>query len=219
VGVDTDALIAALADGALPVRRLKPAWIRGLAWLALGLPPLLLIAMIDGIDVDPRTFVYDRSILFEIAAILATAVTSAICAFASTVPGVNRKWLLLPLVPLAVWLVNIGKSCVVDWVRLGAVGLLLRVDGTCFMPMVLMGIVPIAAMLLMLRRGAPLYPRSTLAMGALAVAALTNLGLRLIHAPDVSLMALAWSFAAVALIATMAKWSGSSLLDWRGTSS
>src|SRR5262245_11955522 len=127
--------------------------------------------------------IHDRTSLFEIVAVLATAVAASISAFASTVPGTSRKWLLVPLVPLAVWLANIGKTCVADWMRFGVRALVLWVDGPCFLPMVLMTIVPVALMLLMLRRVAPLHPRLPLALGTLAIAAPSNLALRSFHGP------------------------------------
>ena len=212
--MNTDALIDRLAESATPVQRLKPAWIRAAGWLALGVPPLLAIAFIDGIRTYPRDFIGDGGRLIEVAAILATAATAAIAALAATVPGASRKWLLLPLLPLAIWLANIGKACFADWLRFGAGGLLLRVDGPCFPAMVAMSIVPTAAMLIMLRRGAPIHPRSTLALAALAIAALTNLGLRLIHGPDISITALVWSFATVAIIAIIAERRGAQVIGW-----
>jgi hypothetical protein len=176
---------------------------------------VLLVAVVDGMAVSPRTFIGNWTTLIEIVAILATALTAAVSAFAATIPGAGRRWLFLPVIPLAIWLANIGKACVNDWIHLGPASLLLRVDGPCFLPMVLMGIVPMAAMLIMLRRGAPMAPRTTLFCGALAIAALTNLGLKLIHAPDVSIMALAWSFAAVMIAAAIARRRGTPMLGWR----
>jgi hypothetical protein len=48
-------------------------------------------------------------------------------------------------------------------------------------------------------RGAPLSPRITPALGALAAAALGNFGLRVFHPADASLMVLIWHFGGVAL--------------------
>ena len=84
--MNTDALIDRLAESATPVQRLKPAWIRAAGWLALGVPPLLAIAFIDGIRTYPRDFIGDGGRLIEVAAILATAATAAIAALAATVP-------------------------------------------------------------------------------------------------------------------------------------
>ena len=153
--MDTDALIASLAREAGPVRRLRPAWMRAAHWLALALPPVLIVVMMDRTEGALSQFLGDRRTQIELAAILATALSAAICALNSTVPGSSRKWLLLPLLPLAVWLASLGQSCVTDWQRYGIASLLLRVDGPCFLPMVLMGVIPTVAILVMLRRAAP----------------------------------------------------------------
>jgi hypothetical protein len=78
-----------------------------------------------------------------------------------------------------------------------------------------LSIVPAAAMVAMLRRGAPLSPRLTLTLGALACAALVNFGLRIFHAGDVSVMILAWHFGAVALVAAFGGQFGRTVLNWR----
>ena len=57
---------------------------------------MIAVAFIDGMMVSPRDFIGEGGRLIEIAAILATAVTAAISALASTVPGASRKWLFLP---------------------------------------------------------------------------------------------------------------------------
>ena len=153
--MDTDTLIAELARNAEPVRRLRPAWMRAILWLALALPPVVIVVMMDRSEGALSQFLSDRRTQIELAAILATALTAAICALNSTVPGTSRKWFLAPLLPLAVWLASLGESCVSDWQRYGVASLLLRVDGPCFLPMVLMGVIPTSAILVMLHRGAP----------------------------------------------------------------
>ena len=57
-------------------------------------------------------------------------------------------------------------------------------------------------------------PRATLFFAALAVAALANFGLRLVHVSDVSIMVLAWNFAIVGLIWLVAARRGSPILGW-----
>lgn len=212
--MDTDALIDRLADSAEPVRRLRPAWIRAAMWLALGLPPVVIVVLLDGLAVDLQTLFADQRMLIEEAAILATAATAAVAALASTVPGAGRKWFLLPAVPLAIWLFSLGEACVSDWYRLGPSSLRLRFDGPCFLPMVLMGIVPTVAMLVMLRRGVPLAPRTSLVFGTLAVAALATFGLRLIHVPDVSLMVLLWNFGLLAIFLLLTGRIGTRPAGW-----
>ena len=52
----------------------------------------------------------------------------------------------------------------------------------------------------MLRRGAPLAPRATLFLGALATAAVVAFGLRFFHIGDASIMVLTWHMGLAAVL-------------------
>jgi hypothetical protein len=73
-------------------------------------------------------------------------------------------------------------------------------------------------MVVMLRRGAPLYPRLTLTLGALAVAAIGNFGMQLFHFRDASIMVLFWHLGSVAVLSALAGWLGRHVLAWRHAS-
>src|SRR5262245_53446558 len=203
--MQTDELIQRLAADTAPVRPLRAPWLRGLLWLALALPYVAIVVWSHLTRLDAQMLA-DWRFLVEQAATFATALTAAIAAFASIVPGYNRRWLLLPLGPLALWLISVGHGCIQDWLRLGLGGLALRPDWDCLPAALIIGIVPAAAMLFMLRRGAPLFPRMTLALGALAVAAISNLGMQLFHIHDASIVLLIWHLGGVAVISLLAGW-------------
>jgi hypothetical protein len=213
--LDTDSLIEALSDQAAPVRRLPPPWLRTLAWLVPGFVVMAIVVVAVKGVFDPRMVLADPRMVVEEAATLATAITAALCAFQSTVPGAGRRWFWVPAATLAVWLASVGAGCVGDYVRLGAEGLALRFDGGCMLPAVLIGIVPSVAIVAMLQRGAPLVPRLTLAFAGLAVAALANFGLVLFHAGDVSIMVITWHFGFVVALSALAGWLGPIVLGWR----
>ncbi len=213
--MDTESLIDALSEQAAPVRRLPPPWVRTALWLTPGLVIVaIVVAAVKGVF-DPRMVLADPRMVVEEAAALATAIAAALCAFQSTVPGASRRWFWVPVATLAVWLAAVGKGCVDDYIRLGMDGLAVRFDGGCIMPMILIGIVPTVAIVLMLRRGAPLMPRVTLAFAGLAVAALANFGLALFHVGDVSIMVLTWHFGLVVVVSALAGWLGPMVLGWR----
>jgi len=67
----------------------------------------------------------------------------------------------------------------------------------------------------MLRRGAPLSPHLTTALGGLAAVGLGDFGLRLFHAQDASAMVLVWQMGTVFLLTALAGWFGIFLLDWQ----
>ena len=212
--IDTDSLIDRLAAEAVPVRAVAPVWRRVGTWLGLAVPPLLVIIAVHGLAIDLGTMLADRTLLIEQAAALATAVAAAAAAFASTVPGLDRRWLWLPVLPLGVWLLALGKGCFDDWVRFGPEGLVISPDFECLVPTLLMAAVPGTAMLAMLRRGAPLAPRATVLLGALATAGIVAFGLRFFHAGDATISVLVWHMGLAAVFVCGAGLAGPRLLGW-----
>jgi hypothetical protein len=213
--MDTNALIQELANSAAPVQRLSAPWARMLLWLAVSVPFLTaVIWLMMPSGVTPAAIVDPRFLVEEVI-LLVTALTAALAAFTSVVPGYDRGILLVPLLPLAVWLASLGEGCWRNWVAFGSTGLTLRPDWDCLPPAILIGIVPAIAMVMMLRRGAPLLPRVSIALGALAVAALANLGLRLFHVGDASVMVLVWHLGGAAALAGVGALAGRRVLYWR----
>lgn len=211
----TDDLIEQLAGQATPVRRLAPPWQRALIWVAVSLPPVALVVLIHGAHKSPAMLVADWHFVVEAIAVAATAVTAAIAAFACEVPGMSRRWLFVPFVPLAIWLATLGQACAQEYALLGGQALAVREDSGCLLPAIIGGIVPAVAMVAMLARGAPVMPRLTLVFGALAVAAITNLGLILFHVGDASIMVLVWHGGAMLVVAALAALLAPVTLTWR----
>lgn len=221
----TDRLIQQLAADTAPVRRLPAPWRRAAIWFAIALPYVAAVILVHSesvslihsglMPVDLSRMLVDRQFIIEELAILATAITAVLAAFYSVVPGTDRRILLIPLLPLTIWLVSLGAGCARDWIRLGAKGLMLRADWACLPPAMLIGIVPVLAIVIMLRRGAPLYPRTTLAVGTLAAAALGNFALRIYHVGDVSIVLLVWHFGAVVVLSLITGWIGRLVLNWK----
>ena len=214
--METDDLVRRLAEDVRPVRPLGAPWFRALLWLAISAPPVFLVVWWHGLGTKAgMVATADVRMTIEWLAILATAISAAVAAFASAVPGVSRRWLWVPAVPLAVWLAAIGQGCIEDYRAMGAAAFALRLDSDCYVPTVLAGIIPVAAMLAMLRRGAPVMPRATLTLAALAVAAVVNLAMLLFHVGDVSIMVLVWHAGVVVTIAAIAGLIGPRVLVWR----
>jgi hypothetical protein len=213
--VRTDDLIRQLADDAGAVHRLRAPWIRAALWLAISLPYVAAVVLMHLPSADVWSGMLESRFLVEQAAAFMTAVAAAAAAFASTVPGFDRRLLLLPAAPLAVWLGTVGFGCVADWLKLGPDGLVLRPDWECLQPAILLGIVPLAMIMMMLRRGAPLSPRLTVILAAVAVAALANGALRLFHIGDAAIMILTWHLGVAAILTSIAGLCGRYVLNWR----
>lgn len=213
--VDTDTVIESLARSARPVRRLPSPGRRVVRWLAMGLPVIGLFGIIMGARPDLGAKLSEPAFVVPLVAAFATALFAAYAAFASSVPGTPRWWLWLPAPPFALWAGSLGRQCWQDWLRLGADGIVFELDFACLPTIAIVGAVPAIAMVMMVRRGAPLMPRLTAFFGALAAAALAYVGLRLVHLEDAALMVLVWQFGAVALLATVSGVFGRGLLASR----
>jgi hypothetical protein len=213
--METEELIRRLAADAGPVRRLRPAWARAGLWLAVALPYVAAVVWSNLTKLDLGLPLSDTRFLVEQAATFLTAITAAVAAFRSIVPGFDRRILLLPVVPLLVWLGSVGQGCLDDWLRLGPAGLQIRPDWDCVPMASVISIVPAVAIFMMLRRGAPLYPRLTLVLAAIAVAAIGSFGLQIFHFRDASIMVLIWHVGSVLLLSMIAGALGDRLLVWR----
>jgi hypothetical protein len=212
--VETNKLIERLTTGVGRVRPLAAPWRRTVAWVGASIVTTLLVGAFHTTS-GGSTGTLDARFVLEEFAIFATAVTAAIAALSSVVPGRDWRLALLPLLPLAIWLATLGQGCAQDWLRLGADGLTLRADWDCGLAALLIGVVPASLMVAMLRRGAPLVPGLALALGALAVASVINLGLRIFHVGDISLMVLVWHFGGVLVATVLARQFGSQVLRWQ----
>jgi hypothetical protein len=213
--METDDLVRRLITSSHPIRRLLPPWQRTALWLTIALPYVALVVMLMSPRDDLAAKLTDARFLIEQVAALATAITASIAAFCLIIPGHSRKLALLPVLPLTVWLGSLGQGCLQTWLRLGNEAWQLYPDWVCFPSIAMVGAVPALTIVAMLRRGAPMAPRITVTLGALAAAALGNFGLRLFHYQDASLMVLIWQFGSVALLSALAGWSGGHILRWR----
>lgn len=211
----TDRVIERLVEDLEPTKPLHPPWLRVVAWLALALPYIALVVYVVSPRADLLSKAWEWRFAIEQGAAFLTGAAAAYAAFASTIPGINRKILLLPAFPFAIWLGSIGQGCVADWLRLGSEGLSFKPDFFCFPAIVVVGAVPAVVMAIMLRRGAPLTPCATVALGGLAAAGLGNFGLRLFHPQDASLMILVWQIGSVFLLTAMAGCVGRHIMNWR----
>lgn len=211
----TNEFIKLLAADLRPVHPLRPPWARALVWLGIALVYVAVVVWGKLMMIDASQLTGNAGFLVEQTATLATALAAATAAFCSVVPGFDRRVLLLPLAPLGLWLASVGHGCVQDWLRLGADGLTIRPDWDCLPSATIIGIIPAIAVVIMLRKGAPLHPRVTLALAALAVASVANFGLQFAHARDASIMILTWHLGAAAVLSAAGGGLGELLLGRR----
>jgi hypothetical protein len=183
--------------------------------LAVSLPWLLAVVAIMSPRPDLGERLTDSRWLLEQGAALATALMAALAAFCASVPGRPRWERLLPFPFFSLWIGLLGLGCVEAWLAAGPEGLRFNPDWICFPAIVLIGTVPGVTMATMLRRGAPLSPILSTALGALATATLADFGLRFFHPQDASLMVLVWQVGTVVALTLAGAAIGPRMLRWR----
>jgi hypothetical protein len=211
---DTEALIRELAGRPIRVQPLARPAMRVAAWLAIAVPSALLVMVMMPGPRDWVTRLLLPRVIGEEAFALSTGILAAVAAFASVVPGYNRKVLFLPLVPLAFWLGGLGQSGVRDWLQLTSHGFSIRSEWVCLPATIMAGAVPAIAMAVMLRRGAPLTPRLSAFLGGLAAAGLGNLGVCVTHHAYGNVLVLVWHVGIVLALTFIVGSAGGHLLNW-----
>ncbi len=212
---DTDTLIRELAGQTSRVQPLPRPAVRAATWLAIAVPSALLVMVMMPGHRDWVSRLLLPRVLGEEAFALSTGILAAIAAFASVVPGYNRKVLFLPLVPLALWLGGLGQGSVREWLQLTSQDFSMRSEWVCLPATIMAGAVPAIAMAVMLRRGAPLTPRLSALLGGLAAAGLGNLGVCVTHHAYGNVLVLAWHLGIVVALTLIVGSAGRRLLNWQ----
>lgn len=210
----TSDLIATLAGNLKPVRRLRPPVVRAAGWILLAALVLALLAISQGIRPDLAQRLHDRNFTVSIVASLLTGVLAAIAAFQISLPDRSRRWLLLPLPALVVWLSNIGYQCLVQWINIDPQGMTLGETARCFATLVLTGLPLSLALLVMLRYAAPLRPSAVALTASLAVAGITATALSMFHVLDASALILMWNLGTALLFVGLGGLFGRRIFQW-----
>ncbi|PYS04615.1 MAG: DUF1109 domain-containing protein [Acidobacteria bacterium] len=212
---ETQQVILQLAQNARPVRPLRRPYVRAAVWVVISMIFVAGMVLIIPADHDLLRQFAERSFVIEQFAALATGIAAGLAAFVTVIPGGDRRWALLPLLPISLWLGSLAPSCFREFTRMGTQVFLVPHSLWCLPSIVLLGTVPALAMVVMLRRGAPLTPHLTAALGGLAAAGIGNIGVRFIHPEDVSVMLMVWHVGGVMLLCAFAGSAGRHFLNWR----
>lgn len=212
--MDTERLILTLSETVEPVKPLRRPGLRTLSWAAAGVIYLVFLVVIMSPRDDLFARMQDLRFLVEQSAALLMGLTAAAAAFATSVPGYRRNIVWLPVALAIVWLGIISLAAVGDIRSAGSVDVLLQADWGCVWTVLVGAAVPAGAMAMMLRRGVPLTPHLTAALGGLAAAGLGNLGVCLFHPHSSNLVVLVWHSGTVLAVAALAGVAGGLLLRW-----
>lgn len=209
--MNTDRLIAHLADRLPPVRPLGRPGFRAFVWLcgASAFFGAVALAMTSGADLAANGI----GVAFvgpQIVAIL-TGVVAAWAAFTSVIPGYSRAALIWPVAAGLAWA---GALAIGISEGQSAAMLIAPREWMCVALIVLSGAPMMTALWLMLREGAPLNPGLTAALGALAVGALANVAACVSHPHTNNGITLVWHGATMAALVGLASVTGHLALRW-----
>jgi hypothetical protein len=209
----TDEIIERLARDVRPLKPLRHPLRRGMEWLAgtslflaglVAIRAMMLDAPLAGI---PMTLAVAQS------AAMAASVTAAAAAFVTIVPGASRRVLPWPFLATAVWI----GSLLLGLLREGGGGIAVVSAATewpCVLLIALGSLVPVVGLIHLLRQGAPLVPRSTLALGVLAAAGAANVAACLSHPHTSSRVLLFWHGATILVLVAAGALAGRNILAW-----
>lgn len=207
----TEELITSLATDLEPVRPLRAPTRRCAIWLVAGGGYLALLAFIvAGFRFQPGSADVGYA-LAQLSAVAAAGL-SALAAFESVVPGRPQRSLPWAALALAVWLGVLILSAV--GVLQDFEGIPARQEWACVAMILLGGSPLLAALMLMLRRGAPLRPRLTAVIAALAVGVLANVAACLAQPHSADMRTLIWHVGAVAALAVLCFAGARFMLPW-----
>ena len=201
--MDTPDLIENLANDARPVRALRPPLVRTAGWLALAVAILLLLAVEHGLRADLSAQLRKPVYLAGCLASAATGVLAAVGCLLGGLPDRSRRWLLLPLPTLLVWVCTIGYGCLTDWVSMDAGAMRMGEAVRCFATVLAVSVPLSVVMFAMLGHAARLHPKLVTMTAGLAVAAMTSTALSLLHEIDATVMVLAWNLGVAALLVAL----------------
>ncbi|MGE3844666.1 MAG: NrsF family protein [Vicinamibacterales bacterium] len=210
----TDDLIEHLARTIEPVEPLAHPWRRTAAWVAATVAYLfaLVLLMSPAGNAGGEMTRVSQWLPQLIAALV--GLSAAVAALATTVPGLSSRTPLWALAAGMAWVAVLVFGTFRESSALEATRLYAEHEWACVAMIGLGGLVPLALMIRMLRQGAPLSPRLTCALGALATAALANVGACLRYPHPSSAVVLLWHGATVAVLVTLAAWAGPRVFSW-----
>ena len=139
---------------------------------------------------------------------------AARAAFASVVPGSNNRVWAMPAMGAGVWGLSLLWAGVLDLQASGTFGVASQSDWPCVASITLGGLVVGAPLVWMLRRGAPLTPRVTAFLGALAALSFANIEACLTRPHAFALTVLLWHGSTVAAVAALCALTGRRWLRW-----
>lgn len=196
-------LIARLAEGLSPVRRLPRPPVLLALW-TLGACTLLgLAVLVLGIRAGETGRPLDLFEALHLVAAGLTALLAGLAAIELALPDRDDRWAWLPLPALALWLGTMGLGCLEQLLAPGPEGIPFWISWYCMGFITAIGVPLSLGILWLTRHGALIRPVPVATYGALSAAAFASLGLTLVHPTYGPFMVLAWHGVAVVAVTAL----------------
>ncbi len=207
--VDHDALIETLARAATPVRRLRPAPLRALAWAAIAMACGWIAT--TGVRAPPGLWSGgDYWQATQLALLLMLGVAALVSAFEMSIAGRSTRLQPLLVIGVLAWLAVSFGSIVASGQPLGTVG-----DGLyCFRFLLVASLPMMILVVIALRRTGSFRPRRTLLSAGLGIAALSASLLALCHPFALQFVDFLMHLAAIASIVALTLLLGMRWVAW-----
>lgn len=206
-----DVVIQSLVAELTPVRRLRSAGTRASLWAGLAIGCVALGCYGLGTRPDLSHKLSEIAYLTESAALIAIFALAARCAFQLGVPGSepSARLQLAPALAGLVWVILVARR----WPAEPGIGAMSSMEGLrCIARIAGLAVVPIIAIFVMLRRGAPRARGRTGILALVSATALAVVGTQLICAKDGAAHVLVWHTGPVVFAALVGITAGRALL-------
>jgi hypothetical protein len=206
-------LIGSLTADLTPTRRLLPPVRRAAGWLAAVAAVAVGLAMLSNLAAMEHRLAEVPDMWLAVAGSTLTAILACVAAFELSLPDRGRRWALLPLPGVALWIGASGLGCFRSWLLPDTHVASLVEARTCLMFIVGLSIPLSALLMLMLRRAHSLQPGLTAAIAGLAVASASATLLNFFHPYDAAATDLAVHVLAIGLVIAANRAFGGRLLN------
>jgi hypothetical protein len=206
-------LIRTLTADLRPVRRLPPPGLLTLFWLALVAAAAAALAMFGDVAAMAHRIGAAPDMWLAVLGSVATMATAALAAFELSLPDRSRRWALLPLPALALWIGASGLGCLRGYLLPGVHVADVGEARDCLVFVIGLSIPLAAVLIVMLRRAYSMEPPLTAAMVGLASAAAAATLLNFFHPFDAAATDLAVHAVAVVIVIIAARAFGARFLQ------
>ncbi|HEX2687186.1 MAG TPA: DUF1109 domain-containing protein [Kofleriaceae bacterium] len=209
--MNREVVIQSLVAELTPVRRLRSVDTRASLWAGLAIACVALGCYGLGMRPDLSRKLSEIAFLAESVALIAIFASAARCAFQLGVPGVepSAHLRIAPALAAFAWIFLVARR----WSAGPAIGAMFWTEGLlCIARIAGLTLVPLVAIFVMLRRGAPRARGRTGILALVSATALAAAGTRLICAKDGAAHVLVWHAVPVAFAALVGIAAGRALL-------